>query len=308
MGTLDINTLSVLFGTETSRLEKAAGKLISSLDLGYRDLVGAERDKLILTALTRIHSAATTNAGEHRLGDWEIGWQQNLDDYIESGFDPKKLVPKYVKPNVPVKLNREYVLPNEPNFVYWYTQIFRAWLFREFFSDYKAVHEFGCGTGHNLVHMAELYPDKELHGYDWARSSQEIIRIIVEKTGINITGGRFDFFEPDHNITVSSDHAVLTFGALEQIGNKHEKYIKFLLEKRPGLCVDVIGIHEFYDETNLVDYLSLLYHKRRNYLDGYMTRLRELEASGEIKILKTHHHLFGNPSDDPYSYIAWKII
>lgn len=308
MGTLDINSLAVLFGTTSSRLDKMAGKLISSLDLGYRNLTGEERDKLILTALTKIHSAATTIAGEHRLGDWENGWQENLDDYIESGFDTKKLVPKYIKTNVPVKLNREYALPNEPDFVYWYTRIFRAWLFQEFLSDYKVVHEFGCGTGHNLMHMAELYPDKELHGYDWAKPSQEIIKIVAEKTGINITGGRFDFFEPDRNIAFFSDHAVLTFGALEQIGSKHDRYVEFLLEKRPGLCVDVIGIHEFYDEENLTDYLSLLYHKRRNYLDGYLTRLRGLEASGKINILKTHHHLFGNPIDDPYSYIAWKII
>jgi len=306
MDKLNDNVFAGLFGTTETKIRKRAGLLIDSIDLRFRRIKGIERDNLILSALKKIHATELKNAGAHRATDWEDGWRENLNEFIQSGYDPEKLVPKYVKKNVPIKLNREYILPVQPDFVYWYMQIFRAWLFQEFLADCKSVYEFGCGTGHNLIHLAELYPDKKLYGLDWVKSSQEIIRVIAEQMGLNLMGGNFNFFDPDKTLTFDPDSAVLTFGALEQVGPKHDRYINFLLEKKPKICVDVIGIQELYDEAYLLDYISLLYHHRRNYLNGYLTRLRELEVVGKIEILKTHHQLFGNPYDDPHSYVVWK--
>ena len=308
MDKLTDNDFAGLFGTSEAKIRYLAGGLIDAIDLRYRRLDGIARDELILASLKRTHSSDLKNAGKHRQNDWEEGWRENLDEFIRSNYDPLELVPKYVKPNVPIKMNREFILPSQPDFVYRYTQIFRAWLFQEFLAGCGSVYEFGCGTGHNLFHLAELYPDKKLHGYDWATSSQEIIRTMNEQFGLDIRCGIFDFFNPDEKIILDPGSAVLTFGALEQVGKEHKHYIKFLLDKKPKICVDVIGVHELYDVTHLLDYISLQYHLRRSYLYGYLTRLRELEADGNIEILRIHHHLFGNPYDDPYSYIVWKPI
>jgi SAM-dependent methyltransferase len=308
MDKLTARDFAKLFGTSEVAIRRVAGDLIDAIDLRYMTLDGVARDDLILASLKRIHSSELKNAGEHRLTDWEEGWRENLIEFVQSNYDPRKLVPKYVKQNVPIKLNREYILPAQPDFVYQYTKIFRAWLFQEFLANCELVYEFGCGTGHNLFHLAELYPDKKLHGYDWAASSQEIIQIINEQFDLDISMGMFDFFNPTAELTFEPGSAVLTFGALEQVGPNHERYIDFLLRRHPIICVDVIGIHELYDVAYLLDYISLQYHGKRNYLSGYLTRLRELEAAGKIEIVKLHHHLFGNPYDDPYSYIVWKPI
>jgi hypothetical protein len=100
--------------------------------------------------------------------------------------------------------------------------------------------------------------------------------------------------------------AVMTFGALEQMGQEHGKYLDFILQKKPEICVDIAGLAELYNENDLFDYLALRYHKRRNYLDGYLTRLKELELEGTVQILKTHRQKFGNLYDDPHSYVVWK--
>ena len=63
---------------------------------------------------------------------------------------------------------------------------------------------------------------------------------------------------------------------------------------------------ELYDPDNLVDYVAYRYHKQRGYLDGYLTRLRQLEAEGRIEILKTQRVYFGNLYHEGYSFIAWR--
>ena len=295
-----------LFGTTAERVRACAGAELDAADWRYEVLCGPRRDALMLEALTRIHSPQLKRAGEHRAAEWDRGWRENLDEFIASGFDRRRLVPKYVKEQVPIRLCRAYVHPAQPDFVYRYTRVFRAWLFREYLAPYESVYEIGCGTGDNLLHLAEMFPDKRLHGFDWAPSSQEILRAAAAHYGLNLEAGRFDFFAPDPAVRLTPGSAVLTFGALEQVGPRHGAYLDFLLAQRPALCVDVVGVAELYEEADLLDYLALLYHRRRQYLDGYLTRLRQLEAEGRIAILAVNHQRFGNPFDDPYSHIVWR--
>lgn len=306
MTTLGVHDIAALFGTTPDKVEGRAGRLMRVMDLSLRPVEGAERDDIVLSALRRIHEPQLKAAGGHREQDWEDGWRENLDDFVASGFDLRALIPKYYKTNVPIRLNGRYVVPSQPDFVYRYTELFRACLLPEYFAECPSVYEFGCGTGHNLVHLDQLCPGKALHGLDWARSSQQILTLLAERKGLSIRGGRFNFFEPDASVRFEPHAGVLTFGALEQLGPRHEPYLDFLLERKPALCVDVVGIEELYDEGNLFDHLALAYHKRRGYLSGYLTRLRELEAAGAVEIIRVHRHLFGNVYDEPYSYVVWR--
>ncbi|MBI2265956.1 MAG: hypothetical protein HYU64_12405 [Armatimonadetes bacterium] len=303
---LNTSDLAALFGTVAARLAGSTGRLVETADWRFRIIEGGERDQLILSVLNRIHSPELRSAGSDRENDWEDGWRENLVDFVQSDYDVGKLMPKYYKANVPIRLNKQYVLPLEPDFLYRYTQVFRSWIFHEYLGGYDAIYEFGCGTAHNLVHLAAIYPEKELYGFDWVRSSQEIIQILADRLKLKIRGRPFNFFDPDDSLHFHPKSAVFTFGALEQVGADHGKYLDFILRKRPSLCIDIVGIHELYDETHLLDYLALLYHRKRNYLQGYLSRLRELEAAGKIEIVGVHRQLFGNLFDDPYSYVIWK--
>jgi SAM-dependent methyltransferase len=306
MPVLTAGDFAGLFGGSAQEVTDAAGEMIAGLDLAFAPIVGPERDAILLEALRRIHAPTLKTAGKHREPEWESGWRENLDEFRRRQFDPQALVPKYVKPGVPIRLSGVYIKPALTEFVYHYTQIFRAWLFRKYLAGFDRVCEFGCGTGQNLVHLGQMFPDKQLLGCDWARSSQELLGEIRQHLGLDITGRHFDFFQPDAATPIDSGSAVLTFGALEQLGDGHGAYLDFLIARRPALCLDVIGIHELYDESDLVDYLGLLYHQRRNYLQGYLTKLRALAAANIVEIINVHHHRFGNYFDDPYSYVAWR--
>lgn len=303
---LTIDDFARLFGTTADDIADCCKELIDAMDFRFERLSGAERDKLILNILKRIDSADLSVSGEERKPEWEKGWAENLQDFINSGYDISKLVPKYFKKNAPVRLNRDYVMPVDPDFVLNCTMVFRNWLFRKYLKDSGSIYEFGCGPATHLVFLASIYPDKKLYGLDWAKPSQEIIRLLAKHFSWQIEGRHFDFFAPDVNLHLEENSAVYTFGALEQVGRNHETFLQYLLKESPGLCINVECISEFYNQDYLPDYLAVKYHKKRNYLDGYLTRLQKLEAAGKIKILAMHHQQFGNMYDDSHSYVIWK--
>ena len=304
--TLTLADLAALFGAPKDEIVALCGEELGRANLRYRRLAPARRDALLLEIMQRIDSLDLPSAGKERQGAWENGWQQNLDEFIRSGHDVEALVPKYFKKHVPVRLLRDYVLPEDPDFVLNFTRLFRTWLFRRYLPAAGSIYEFGCGPASHLAWLAREYPEKKLYGFDWARPSQAIIREMASHYGWKISGGHFDFFAPPAGLTLDPQSTVYTFGALEQVGTRHEDFLQFLLRARPALCIHVECIHEFYDERCLSDHLALKYHKRRKYLDGYLTRLRELEAQGRVEILRQHHQQFGNLYDDSHSLVVWR--
>ena len=299
-----------LFGTTEEEMVEYCGDQISSFDFNYRKMEGEERDQLILRILRRIDSKEVSTAGQERQPDWEKGWNENLLEFIDSGNNVDKLVPKYFKKNVPIRLLGDYVLPKQDNFVLNITKVFRSWLFQKYFQfQYvEQIHEFGCGSGWHLAYLASIFHDKRLYGYDWSKTSQKIIKKLYQQLGCEIQGRHFDFFHPDYSVSIAPKSAVYTFGALEQVGINHGPFLKFLLEKLPEICINIEPLHELYNTNNLLDCIALRYHKYRNYLEGYLTRLQELEAVGRIEILKVHHQRFGNLYNDTHSYVVWRPI
>lgn len=294
-----------LFGATEGEMMAYCGDLIASFDFRYRKLEGEERDQLILKVLKHIDSKELNSAGQQRHLDWEKGWNENLQEFIDSGYDVDKLVPKYFKKNVPVRLNRDYVMLANEDFVLNVTRVFRSWFFQKYLRRFDSIYEFGCGSAHHLVFLAKLYPEKKLYGFDWSKKSQQIIRLLKKRFGWHIQAGYFDFFRPDKSLKIDPHSAFFTFGALEQVGKDHRHFLDFVLSKSPGLCINVESLYELYDDNYLLDYLASRYHARRNYLQGYLSCLKKLEGEGRVKIIKVHHQLFG-VFDDPHSYVIWK--
>lgn len=306
--TLTTENLSALFGSSEEELSQFCKSELERYSFDYRVIEGSEREALVGRVEEFIGSPDLSSAGVERMGDWEKGWQENLDEFRDSGFDEEKLVPKYYKKLVPIRLNQEYVMPLVENFVINITRVFRSWIFKKYLQDVDTIYEFGCGPAHHLVALAKIFPKKKLVGLDWARSSQKIIELIAKNEKLNMEGFHFNFFEPNLNIQLEENSGVYTFGALEQVGPRHEEFIQYLLSNKPRRIINIEGIHELYDSKVPLDSLALRYHKRRKYLDGYLTRIRELEAEGKAKIIAIHHQKFGNLYDDPHSYVVWEPV
>lgn len=295
-----------LLGTSADEIEALCGHLLTEFDLRYEVLEEAEYESVLLNVIQTMNDHKLSVSGRKRKNDWEAGWCENLKDFVNSGYDLERLIPKYMHKFSIRRLFGRYVRPVDPNFEVNFYTVYRHYLFQKYLTDFDPVFEFGCGTGYNIVILARLFPDKSLMGLDWSNSSVELIRKIANKYNFNLQGRLFNFFEPDDSLSIPQGSAFLTLNALEQLGGEYELFLNFILEKRPAICVNSEPFVEMYDEENLLDYLAARYHYQRNYLSGYYLSLLNLEKQGRITILRSQKVPSGNLFHEGYSIVAWK--
>lgn len=303
---LGVPELARLFGGTPQEVAEWCRPCLERFDFGYGELAGAERDGMMLEAVRRLEPNAEPASGQERQPEWEAGWTENLREFLASDGDLDALVPKYIRPNEVVRIFGRYVRPTNPTFVRDYTKTYRAWLARRYFADAECIYEFGCGPGSHVAYLAQTFPGIPVMGLDWAEASVRIMEALAHRYGWPVSGRRFDFFAPDPHVRLDPGAVVLTFGALEQVGAGHGPFIDYLLRNRPRRCVHVEGIDELYDPTDLMDFLALGYHRRRNYLAGLLSSLRGLEAEGKVVIERVHRHRFGTRFNETFSLIVWR--
>ena len=295
---------AALFGVAS--LPPPCAELAARPDFRYDVLSGAAREKILAQVAAHVDSDRPTRVGEHRAEIWESCWSDNLQKFIEAGYDAEQLVPDFIKPGQPIRLNQDYVVPANARFELDFFAVCRAFLFERFFRDVQSVYEFGCGSGFNLLALARQQPGKKLCGLDWSRSSNETLNLVGKKLGVDITGRHFDFFNPDPNLELGPRAGVLTMCALEQVGPRHGPFLDFLLAKKPAICVNMEPMLELYDPTNAVDALAIRFHRKRGYLEGFLPALDKLAAAGRIEILERKRFRFGSLYHECYSYVAWR--
>jgi len=303
---LKVEEFAEMFGATANDFSAGCKKLVEQMDFRHLIIKGQERDRVILGVLNAIESGELTVSGKRRKEDWERGWGQNLQRFIESDYDLSCLVPAYYQSHSVLRLQGEYIRPLNAGFVVdWYT-IYRRYFFEKCLSDYDCIYELGCGTGLNLVMMAELFPDKTIHGADWVVASKKIVDTIAEVHNYNIKGHVVDLFSPVDDFEMCGNSAIVTLNSLEQVGADHEPFIQFVLKKAPAICINWEPLVELYDQSDLLDYLAIRYHRKRGYLEGYLTRLRELECEGKAEILKTQRICFGSVYQEGFSLVVWR--
>lgn len=303
---LDIGGCAKLFGATQKEITDTCGAILSAKDFRFVVIDKEEEEKTLLDVIKTIDSSLSVS-GKGRQDDWENGWSENLQAFIESGYNLSLLTPKYMHKSNTRRLFSQYVRPLDSDFEVNFYIAYRHFLFKKYLSDYECIYEFGCGTGYNLVIMAQIFPHKDITGLDWATSSVRLVNEISLKYGYRLNGRFFDFFNPDYSLKVADHSAFITLNSLEQIGNDHDRFIQFILHKRPAICINSEPILELYDQNNLLDYLAVKYHCKRNYLNNYLSTLEKYEREGIIEILKVQRVHSGNMFHDGYSYVVWKI-
>ena len=190
-----------------------------------------------------------------------------------------------------------------------FLSIILEWLFEKYATQASSVYEFGCGTGHHLLRLRALNHSAKLYGLDWAEASQKIIEEMVAK-GIakDIVGRKFDFFNPDESFVLDDNSVAYTVGALEQVGSNHEKFIEYLIKNKPRVCFHVEPVGELLDDTNLLDYLTKEYYKKRNYLSNFIGHLTTLEKEGKIVIQKAMRTYMSGSLLTEYVVVVWAPI
>ena len=186
-------------------------------------------------------------------------------------------------------------------------------LVEAFLSCYAAnvenIYEFGCGTGHHLLKIREFFPHVTLTGLDWATSSQDIIKKVAQDLkDSSLHARKFNFFKPDQDLAFEANSIAVTIAALEQVGVNHKEFVNFLAESNIDLIFNFEPIEEVLSDKNLLESLSKKYFRKRNYLSGYLTYLRQLADLGKIQILLEQRAHFGSFFIEGYTVIIWKPI
>lgn len=278
---------------------------IKEYNFQYTNITNEERDSIIKKIVFTLLDPFLVYSGKHRLIQWEKGWGQNLKEYTNNK-KRKSIIPRYFGKYPVVRINQKWIKPASKDFEYNMLGIILDWLFDKYTRTAQNVYEFGCGTGHNLIRLRAMNSDANLYGLDWSISSQKLIDAYAkEHKDTKLFSHHFDYFSPDKKFKLEKDAVIYTVASLEQIGDKHEKFINYLLAQKPKLCIHVEPIAEVLDEDNLLDYLSIEYFKKRKYLKGFLTKLREIEAGGKATIHNTQRTHIGSFFIEGYSVIVW---
>ena len=265
-------------------LSKTIKREITQSKLEYNKLSLEQKDQCIKKIVQVLQNPNIIRAGKHRLEQWEKGWSENLENFKKSN-KVRDVLPYYFGKYPLLRFKQQFIEATSNKFEYYSLAIIVDWLFEKYFLNIDAIYEFGCGTGHHLLRLRQVNKEAKLYGLDWASSSQKLIhKIANEKADKKLFANRFDFFTPDASFILDKDAAIYTVAALEQIGNGYKPFIKYLIKNNPKVCVHVEPIAELLDpENNLLDYLSVEYFKKRNYLSGFLDYLKYLEKKGKIK-------------------------
>ena len=304
--TLTVKDFALLFGTEVADIQPSCRDLISIYDFRSRKLSGQEQDAVVCAVLDRLDTHGFTKSGVLAKARWEKGWEENLQEFLKNGEDIKALAPKYLRAGQPVRLFGAYVMPFDSLFEQHWREVYREWLFGKYFKDAPVVYEFGCGTGLDLAYLAQRFPQKELHGFDWVEQSRMTVDLLAKKYGFNMQGHVFDMFSPQSDVVFQKEATVFTFSALEQVGRDFEPFLEFLLRIKPRLVVNIEHISELFDAKNTFDSLALRVINERNYLRGFLTSLKERSAAGALEIQCVHRVPFGSLYVEGYSYTIWR--
>lgn len=303
--TLSVGEFARLFGISPTSMPAPCLDLIWRFDFSYRVLQGPDHDATLLRALKTLEQSLEVS-GPHRIARWEEGWGENLRLYLDSGGDLEELLPGYYRRGAtPMRLFGRYILPANPRFEACVLKVLQTWIACDYLAEVDDISEIGCGPAHNLVAFASLYPEKSYQGFDWAEASQKVIHEITRREHFKLNGRNFDMFRPDMKLRTPKGGALLTIGAMEQLGQRYHPFLEWLLSQDAALYLHIEPILELHDQNSLLGYLGAQYMRKRGYLDGYLNALRALERDGAIRIEKAHT-LIGSANYDGWNLVVWR--
>lgn len=304
-----INTgdFSRMFGADTYELPKQLLDGLDNIKSEYHYADQKELEEYILNVLKLINSPTVSRSKGKNFQAWEKGWRENLNSIMQEEISPVHLRPRYFRSSKFLRFNKRLIVSENFDIEYDLFTLARHLIFTKYLSSFENIYEFGCGSCQNLFMLSEFFPSKSLYGLDWVDAPVEIANRLEQHLNRHIKGYKFDMLNPSPEIVIKPHSAVITIHALEQLGDRHEEFLSFLLKARPELILNYEPILEFYDENNLLDYLAIIYSQKRNYLSGYLTALRELEKQNKVKIFEAYRPYLGGVVHES-SLVIWRPL
>ena len=272
----------------------------------YSELTKKQYNYYIKKIFNEVFFIDLVKSGKKRKKNWENGWKEN-NDLLRKRKIHRSIVPKYFGKYNILRFNNKLIKPVSKNFELNLFYLIQIYYFSKYLKNFEYIYDFGCGTGHNLENIRLINSKSKIYGLDWVNISSDIINRYYKKDN-NIFFANFDFFNPNKKFNLKKNSAILTIASLEQTGKNYNKFLKYLLNQKPRLCIHIEPINELMFENNTLDFLSILYSYKRNYLKDYLNTLKTLEKTKKIKIIKAERTFIGSLYLEGYSVIIWKPL
>ena len=297
----------MLLVLDERELPKAAEDLLQVCDFRYHVMDGARREMLVNFIMDRIGKDRQQIGAPSRAEDWEKGWSDQLAECINRGFVDDSLIPKFVHNGQPMRVLGEYVEPTSAMFEADWIKFLRAWFLAKYFSAADYIWEFGCGTGHNLLAAARMFPEARCVGLDFSRSAVHLVRQMADRREVQIEAAQFDMRNPDPNVAMHPNTAVLTFGAVEQLAGDIKRFLNYLVDNKPAVVVHVEPVAHLYGDSPF-DELAIRFQQKRGYTPNLVSELKMMQILDQTYIEKVQRTGVGSLFMEGYNVIVWRPI
>lgn len=298
------------FGLSPTLISPRITKYIEGRDpISIEIIEGMERDDVIRMVLEKIQTDQQKIGIKERTQVWEDGWAESLNDFLKAEtFDEakKSLTPKFVRPGLPFRWNGNYVRSSDLLFEKTYIELLRIAVFDQFFQSFDGVVEFGAGTGHNLVHFSDLAPEKNFIGTDFVQPAVDLINSAGQRFERNISGVLCDMLNPNIEFEIPENHAVFTFGSLEQLASRIDNIFDYFVSSSAGRFVHIEPCIDLYNPSSLFDYLAYTFQSNRGYTDNLLSKLKSMEANQQISVIEARRLGFGSLMMEGYNLFVWE--
>lgn len=271
--------------------------------LVYREVSSEER-RTYESRVTAFLASNIEPSGVSYQERWNNGWSENLSEFRENP-SPLSLVPKFVRQGLPIRYQGRWVMPLSSTFETDFVHVLRAHLVDQHLTGIDTVVEFGAGTGHNLVHLHHLGIARVI-GFDWSEPAVKLMNEVGQTMGIPLESFGFDMFEPavPDCVNFGDRFAVLTIGAMEQLGLNWQAFLQFLMQSGAQVVLHLETNYEDLNEGIPFEAMPREYIRKRNWLRGYFSALKSLSSEGAISGLNVTR-TFGSFFHDGYTLTTW---
>ena len=242
---------------------------------------------------------------------WDLCWKHCLEKYKAGDNNLTSLLPPFLaSPEQPLRYFGKYISPRSQGLLYTVQKTILSHLIMKWGRG-SVLAEFGCGSGYNLALAKDLQNSEYSTqcGFDWSPAAIECVR------ALGFAGDTFDMNAPSQGLDGSllsclpwASTTVLTAGAMEQLGENCWPFVKFLLDKKPTMCIHVEPLIELYDRGNLFDDEAARYHTARGYLVGFQRIIQQLASIDKAVLYEVHRTHFGGRFNDGFSWVVWRPL
>ncbi len=302
-----INKKKILKLFKEKNIDNSTLNLIKKKNIKYSELNSIQRNKAIIDTLKKISSENRIVTSKGRKKIWEKGWG-NLYNIFKEKKKIQDLVPQFYskRSNSYFRLNGKFIKSSK-SFEYDMIDIFRNWYFNKYFKNIENIYEFGAGSGHNLIRLMNIFPQKKVFASDFSSNSVALLKKISNHKNYNWECFHFDMKKVNKRTTLKNNSAIYTSGSIEQLSGNVDNFFNFIIKNKPNICIHIEPMPQLFKSNNPEDMLSIIALNKKKYSTNFLEKIYELKKQKKIKIIKLLKSPFGSQLIDGMNLIVWKL-